>query len=862
MKRTIAALIAGGLSLLAVTGLHSGVASAAAATAELDDGLLHWLVRSRWWRQVPEQPALPTLSDITHDRVTVSWTAPESVVFEISDYDVQYRASGSPRYADWAHDGLATVAMVTGLAEVTEYDFRVRAVSEAGGGDWSSPASGTTLLAPPQFVEGETARREIRENAPGGEAVGKPVTATVREGALRYSLSGEDAEAFAIDVSNGQLRTREGVEYDHETRSSYAVEVQASHVRAGTGRIALRVLVLDLEEPPGKPVPPAVLALGSRGLRVEWDAPENTGPEITGYDVEYRAQGSQDYLDANHESVEMQTTITRLARETLYEVRVRATNEEGTGEWSDPARGRTSGTDRGPGGGGGDEPSPPPPGEPDLFVQADPASLIDLDGGEDFTLKVTVRNRGDVASEATTLRYFRSSNTIISTTDMELGSDSVGGLAADGASEESIDLVAPASEGIYYYGACVDSAAGESNTGNNCSTGVLVTVKGSGPGTAPADQRAFEALFAGNFLSTPNFFTFFQSGGRFLESNEDPGAYTYVSTGANTGTLTQTYDDTSRYGGTCTVRLTFASKTSGTMSYTCAGGQSNSEGWALDMNDSGSFNIEIIWSGTRRTEVDNAVQAGAARWESVISEDITAVYISSSTLFGVVDDIRVYARLEAIDGSGGTLGLGGVRWYRSSSGLPAVSSITLDADDIAHLSSALLQNLVIHEMAHALGFGTRWGSLGLLKSDTDPNSPLPDTHFDGANAIAAFDAAGGTGYTGAKVPVENDAETAQVDSHWRISVFGYREVMIGSFPVPGPQLPLSAITVQSMADMGYPVNVGAADGYTLPSRSSSMLRVPVRAETSEKRVPLNCIVTPPASTDGVTLFELKSVPLR
>ena len=34
--------------------------------------------------------------------------------------------------------------------------------------------------------------------------------------------------------------------------------------------------------------------------------------------------------------------------------------------------------------------------------------------------------------------------------------------------------------GTYYYGACVESDSGESNTGNNCSSGVGVTVSASG----------------------------------------------------------------------------------------------------------------------------------------------------------------------------------------------------------------------------------------------------------------------------------------------------------------------------------------------------------------------------------------------
>ena len=132
---------------------------------------------------------------------------------------------------------------------------------------------------------------------------------------------------------------------------------------------------------------------------------------------------------------------------------------------------------------------------------------------------------------------------------------------------------------------------------------------------------------------------------------------------------------------------------------------------------------------------------------------------------------------------------------------------------------------------------------------------MPDTHFTGTNAIAAFDAAGGTSYTGAKVPVENDEDAGQVDAHWRISVFGYGELMIGTLRSSSPLLPMSAITVQSMADLGYTVNAGAADGYALPSSSSPP--APVRGESLFK-----CIVTPLASTDGVTVFELKSDPLR
>ncbi len=125
-------------------------------------------------------------------------------------------------------------------------------------------------------------------------------------------------------------------------------------------------------------------------------------------------------------------------------------------------------------GGGGDS--------PDLVADAASVSDASLTTGESFTLSATVRNQGNASAGSTTLRYYRSSNTTISDSDTEVGTDAVGALNASGTSAESIGLNAPSSAGTYYYGACVDAVSGESNTGNNCSSGVSVTVTASGGG--------------------------------------------------------------------------------------------------------------------------------------------------------------------------------------------------------------------------------------------------------------------------------------------------------------------------------------------------------------------------------------------
>ena len=64
----------------------------------------------------------------------------------------------------------------------------------------------------------------------------------------------------------------------------------------------------------------------------------------------------------------------------------------------------------------------------------------------------------------------------ITTADTAVGTAAVGELAAAGTHAASIDLTAPAAAGTYYYGACVDAVAEESDPTNNCSTAAAVTV--------------------------------------------------------------------------------------------------------------------------------------------------------------------------------------------------------------------------------------------------------------------------------------------------------------------------------------------------------------------------------------------------
>ena len=138
--------------------------------------------------------------------------------------------------------------------------------------------------------------------------------------------------------------------------------------------------------------------------------------------------------------------------------------------------------------------SPPPStgggngGSPDLVVQSRLVSSGRVAAGGPFALSATVRNLGSAASAATTLRYYRSTDATITTSDTQDGTDTVRGLAASAGSAMSYSFNAPTDSGTYYYGACVDAVAGEANTGNNCSASVTVTVTTQTPPAAGASK--------------------------------------------------------------------------------------------------------------------------------------------------------------------------------------------------------------------------------------------------------------------------------------------------------------------------------------------------------------------------------------
>ena len=199
---------------------------------------------------------------------------------------------------------------------------------------------------PPAF-SADTAARSVAENTAAGQNVGAALTATDADSdTLTYTLEGTDAASFDIVSGSGQIRTRTGVTYNHEAKSTHTVVVKADDGNGGTDTVTVTITVTDVDEPPGQPAAPTVSATAgsTTSLDVTWTAPTNTGPAIASYDLQYRAGTSGNFTNGPQNVTGTSAAIGSLAADTSYEVQVRATNAEGDGDWSVAGTGRTTAT--------------------------------------------------------------------------------------------------------------------------------------------------------------------------------------------------------------------------------------------------------------------------------------------------------------------------------------------------------------------------------------------------------------------------------------------------------------------------------------------------------------------------------------
>ena len=236
------------------------------------------------------------------------------------------------------------------------------------------------------------------------------------------------------------------------------------------------------------------------------------------------------------------------------------------------------------------------------------------------------------------------------------------------------------------------------------------------------------------------------------------------------------------------------------------------------------FQFDIALVGQGAHAIRSRILAQADRWARIVQgTDLEDVEWEPGTVScggleydyqkDLLDDVLVMVAVQDLDGGSGAGVRSSVCGYRTPSLLPIIGAIILDLDGQPQGEG---DDLILHAFGHMLGFANSWPRLELLRDPSRENEGA-DTHFVGAGAVGAFVAAGGAHYQGARVPVENVSTYGTPDSHWRESVFDTE--LMTSFLQYGVADQLSAITIQSLADIGYTVDVELADTYTLPDRS-------------------------------------------
>jgi len=226
-------------------------------------------------------------------------------------------------------------------------------------------------------------------------------------------------------------------------------------------------------------------------------------------------------------------------------------------------------------------------------------------------------------------------------------------------------------------------------------------------------------------------------------------------------------------------------------------------------NTTSPFTIEVRFLGGLTNTQKQAFKAAADRWSKVIVGDLPSVQVEGE----VIDDVLILAQGVDIDGRGGILGQAGPTRLRPASAgafafLPAKGKMAFDSADLSQMESdGTLNDVITHEMGHVLGIGTVWSNKQLVKRAGTSNPT-----FIGQNAMREYGVLRGSRKKA--VPLENTGGPGTADSHWRETIFR-NELMTGFVGTAGN--PLSRLTVASLQDLGYVVDMNAAEPYNLPN---------------------------------------------
>lgn len=280
---------------------------------------------------VPSTPSAPTISSKTATSLAIAWNAPNANGSAISDYIIE---SSSNNGSSWStlSESVSTerTAELVGLTRGSTYLIRVTAVNGEGNSVASSSLSAIPAvkpLAPMNIVVNSrtTTSISISWTAPdnGGRAItGYYIQRSTDAGANwnNILLTPNDQAAFF----NQSLTT--GVTYH------YRVAAKTPEVSNSSSAVFSEISPAALTATaPSAPTAPAIVSKNATSASVSWTAPIANGSAITGVTIEASSDSfSTIVASQNYSSSSTTHSFTGLTRGTSYQIRIKATNNEGT----------------------------------------------------------------------------------------------------------------------------------------------------------------------------------------------------------------------------------------------------------------------------------------------------------------------------------------------------------------------------------------------------------------------------------------------------------------------------------------------------------------------------------------------------
>lgn len=223
----------------------------------------------------------------------------------------------------------------------------------------------------------------------------------------------------------------------------------------------------------------------------------------------------------------------------------------------------------------------------------------------------------------------------------------------------------------------------------------------------------------------------------------------------------------------------------------------------VEVNEPG-YQIQIEYASEVTDSERSAVRQAVDRWEAAITGDLPALADGVSDCFGdlqsdePIDDLLVFVEVTEVPFG---VADGGPCVIREGSGLPAAGRVRFSPGSLAGNV-----DLAAHEIGHALGF---LGDSELVERGRHRYNHA----FTGPGAVAAFDSVGGADYPAPKVPIAPNST-----AHWDPEILGSETMTSGSSSETSRAV-ISAVTIRSLEDIGYEVDVTAADDYVLPTET-------------------------------------------